>query len=157
MYPKWPYIRWPYNRNRGSKLTICPESDSPNTIPIHLCHWWTSFIEALLVFNALGTREGASWTPKRQRPRCSFVWFIMETDTSDKESSLHFQYKTLIQNKTSQKLRQVTLDRFFKWSRSNIKCTNVGMWSLRGDLARCKIRMPLCQSVSRGPCSKARD
>ena len=102
-------------------------------------------------------REGSGATPKRQRPRCSFVWFIMETDTSDKESSLHFQYKTLIQNKTSQKLRQVTLDRFFKWSRSNIKCTNVGMWSLRGDLARCKIRMPLCQSVSRGPCSKARD
>jgi len=22
MYPKWPYIRWPNNRDRGSKLTI---------------------------------------------------------------------------------------------------------------------------------------
>ena len=40
--------------------------------------------------------------------------FILETDTNDKESSLHFQYKRLIQTKTSQKLRQVTLERFFK-------------------------------------------
>ena len=40
--------------------------------------------------------------------------FILETDTNDKESSLHFQYKTMIQTKTSQKLKQVTLDRFFK-------------------------------------------
>ena len=40
--------------------------------------------------------------------------FIMETDTNDKESSLHFQYKRLIQTKTSQKLRQVTVDHFLK-------------------------------------------
>ena len=40
--------------------------------------------------------------------------FILETDTNDKESSLHFQYKMLILTKTSQKLRQVTHERFFK-------------------------------------------
>ena len=40
--------------------------------------------------------------------------FLMETDTSDKESNLHSEYKMLIQTKTNQKLRQVTLDRFFK-------------------------------------------
>ena len=54
------------------------------------------------------------------------VPFILETDTNDKESCLHFLYKTLIQTQTSQKLRQVTHDRFFKCCRGNIKRKNVG-------------------------------
>ena len=40
--------------------------------------------------------------------------FLMETDTDDKQLSLHNQYKTLIKSKTSQKQKQSTIERFFK-------------------------------------------
>ena len=40
--------------------------------------------------------------------------FLMETDTHDSELRLHSQYRKVIQSKTNQKLRQVTLERFFK-------------------------------------------
>ena len=39
--------------------------------------------------------------------------FLMETDTHDSELRLHSQYRKVIQSKTNQKLRQVTLERFF--------------------------------------------
>ena len=40
--------------------------------------------------------------------------FVLETDTEDREMNLHLQYKTFIQSKTDQKLKQCTIDRFFK-------------------------------------------
>ena len=57
--------------------------------------------------------------------------FLMETDTHDSELRLHSQYRKVIQSKTNQKLRQVTLERFFKWSTQGRRWEWQNRWDKR--------------------------
>ena len=51
MYPEWPYIRWPYNRDRERKLTLYPESDPPNMYPHSYSNLFTGWPNPTKVFD----------------------------------------------------------------------------------------------------------